>query len=167
MKKENLLKMTLSQEDFGLVQNLLSQRVGISLSAGKEYLVVNRLSPLVDSFNFDSLHGLIQSLPQNHNTPLWDEVVDVLAVHETFFFRDQAPFQQLEVEILPSICAEAEKSGKEIKIWSAGASTGQEAYSCHVDCRNCSTVSGPSANRGKRCVVESVIVGSRGLLPKI
>ena len=129
MKKENLLKMTLSQEDFGLVQNLLSQRVGISLSAGKEYLVVNRLSPLVDSFNFDSLHGLIQSLPQNHNTPLWDEVVDVLAVHETFFFRDQAPFQQLEGEILPSICAEAEKSGKEIKIWSAGASTGQEAYS--------------------------------------
>ncbi len=129
MNQENESKMTLSQEDFGLVQNMLSQRVGISLSVGKEYLVVNRLSPLVETFNFDSLHGLIQSLHAGNNVRLWDEVVDVLAVHETFFFRDQAPFQQIEQEILPAICIEAEKAGRDIRIWSAGASTGQEAYS--------------------------------------
>ncbi|MGC6442401.1 MAG: CheR family methyltransferase [Rubripirellula sp.] len=129
MKKENTSKMNLSQEDFGLVQSMLSQRVGISLASGKEYLVVNRLSPLVDTFKFDSLHGLIQTLYSGNNVRLWDEVVDVLAVHETFFFRDHAPFQQLEREILPAICNESEKAGREIRIWSAGASTGQEAYS--------------------------------------
>lgn len=127
--KEKLTNMTLSQEDFGLVQDLLSERVGISLSAGKEYLVVNRLSPLVHSFSFDSLHGLIQSLNRNTDARLWDEVVDVLAVHETFFFRDHAPFRQLQNEIIPSICESAEKEGRPIRVWSAGASTGQEAYS--------------------------------------
>ncbi|MDC0278838.1 protein-glutamate O-methyltransferase CheR [bacterium] len=121
--------MTLSQEDFSLVQDMLSQRVGISLAAGKEYLVVNRLSPLVDTFQFDSLHGLIHSLQIGSNSNLWDEVVDVLAVHETFFFRDQAPFQQLEKDVLPAICKEAERTGRKITIWSAGCSTGQEAYS--------------------------------------
>ena len=77
MKKENTSKMNLSQEDFGLVQSMLSQRVGISLASGKEYLVVNRLSPLVDTFKFDSLHGLIQTLYSGNNVRLWDEVVDV------------------------------------------------------------------------------------------
>ncbi|MBL6725791.1 MAG: protein-glutamate O-methyltransferase CheR [Rubripirellula sp.] len=132
MNEEKTAKMNLSPDDFGLLQSLLSQRVGISLAAGKEYLVVNRLSPLVDSFQFDSLHGLIQSLERNADAALWDEVVDVLAVHETFFFRDHAPFQQLEKEIIPSICAEAEKSSRPIRIWSAGSSTGQEAYSIAI-----------------------------------
>ncbi|MGB1926845.1 MAG: CheR family methyltransferase [Rubripirellula sp.] len=127
--KENLTNMTLSKEDFGLVQSLLSERVGISLGEGKEYLVVNRLSPLVHSFSFDSLHGLIQSLHHNTNATLWDEVVDVLAVHETFFFRDHAPFRQLGKEVLPAICAAAEKERRPIRVWSAGSSTGQEAYS--------------------------------------
>lgn len=132
MNSENLSKMTLSQEDFGLVQSMLSQRVGISLAAGKEYLVVNRLSPLVDAFDFDSLHGLIQSLNRGNNTQLWDEVVDVLAVHETSFFRDEAPFEQIEKNILPGICRESRATGRDIKIWSAGASTGQEAYSIAI-----------------------------------
>ena len=123
------IESLLSQEDFDLVQSMLAQRVGIALSGDKQYLVVNRLTPLVRSFQFDSLHSLIMSLKTGGNSRLWDEVVDVLAVHETFFFRDQAPFQQLEREILPAICREAEQSGRKIHIWSAGCSTGQEAYS--------------------------------------
>lgn len=119
----------LSQEDFGLVQAMLAQRVGITLSGDKQYLVVNRLAPLVRSFQFESLHSLIASLKTGGNSRLWDEVVDVLAVHETFFFRDQAPFQQLQREILPEICREAERTGRKVHIWSAGCSTGQEAYS--------------------------------------
>ena len=56
------------------------------------------------------------------------EVVEALTTNETFFFRDFAPFQAFSETVLPEL-RQRNTSTQRIRIWSAAASSGQEAYS--------------------------------------
>ncbi len=58
--------------------------------------------------------------------------VENLTVGETYFFRDRRIFDVLEENILPSLIEAGEKTGKHLKIWSAGCSTGEEPYSIAI-----------------------------------
>jgi chemotaxis protein methyltransferase CheR len=55
-------------------------------------------------------------------------VVEALLNNETYFFRDRSPFDLIQRYALPELAQRRAKS-KRLRIWSAGCSTGQEAYS--------------------------------------
>lgn len=66
-----------------------------------------------------------------------DRLIDALTVNVTSFFRDASVFDFLEHEILPQIIDRKKKeASKEIRIWCAGCSTGEEAFSMAIliDC---------------------------------
>jgi chemotaxis methyl-accepting protein methylase len=65
----------------------------------------------------------------------WDALIERLTNHETSFFRHPNSFEALRTQILPSLRA-ARGPGGRLSLWSAGCSTGQEAYSlamCAMD----------------------------------
>ncbi|MEW6209395.1 MAG: CheR family methyltransferase [Acidobacteriota bacterium] len=53
-----------------------------------------------------------------------------LTIGETYFFRDPKAFEFLEQTILPEIARN--RSSRRIRVWSAGCSTGEEAYSIAI-----------------------------------
>ena len=55
-------------------------------------------------------------------------VVEALLNNETYFFRDRNPFDLLAAEALPALAVKRQ-GVRRLSIWSAGCSTGQEAYS--------------------------------------
>ena len=56
-----------------------------------------------------------------------------LTVGETHFFRDRPCFDALTQELLPGLIAEKRRSGNlQLRIWSAGCATGEEAYSLAI-----------------------------------
>lgn len=57
-----------------------------------------------------------------------------LTVGETYFLRDPATFEALEREILPPLVATRAHSGRNLRFWSAGCSSGEEAYSIGIAC---------------------------------
>ncbi|HUW69091.1 MAG TPA: CheR family methyltransferase [bacterium] len=57
-----------------------------------------------------------------------------LTVGETYFFRDSASFVALEREILPPLIASRADAGRNLRLWSAGCCTGEEAYSLAITC---------------------------------
>ena len=57
----------------------------------------------------------------------WDALVERLTNHETSFFRHPPSFDALRLHILPEL--RATRPGARLSLWSAGCSTGQEAYS--------------------------------------
>ncbi len=75
-----------------------------------------------------SVEQLAIALDGGRNTVLLDELVDALLNHETYFFRDRTPFDLLAGAALPRL-AEARRQRGRLRIWCAGCSTGQEAYS--------------------------------------
>jgi len=58
----------------------------------------------------------------------WDALIERLTNHETSFFRHPPSFDALRLHILPELRA-TRPQGSRLSLWSAGCSTGQEAYS--------------------------------------
>ena len=58
----------------------------------------------------------------------WDALIERLINHETSFFRHPPSFEALKRSILPEL-RDARSRGGRLNLWSAGCSTGQEAYS--------------------------------------
>jgi type IV pilus assembly protein PilK len=69
-----------------------------------------------------------QHLSAGASTADWDALVDRLTNNETSFFRHPASFDALRRQILPEL-RDARPRGGRLNLWSAGCSTGQEAYS--------------------------------------
>lgn len=57
------------------------------------------------------------------------ELVELLTVQKTSFFRDRPQFDLLECTVLPGIIQLVQQDTEPVRIWSAGCSTGEEPYS--------------------------------------
>ena len=71
------------------------------------------------------------------HTPLRRSQIEVLAAHltigETYFFREPKTFAALEDRILPELLRARRASGaRDLRVWSAGCASGEEAYSCAI-----------------------------------
>jgi chemotaxis protein methyltransferase CheR len=118
---------TLSPADFTFVCELVRQRSAIVLEAGKEYLVVSRLTSVAQQNGFSNLGELVTRLRSQPMGPLPQKVVEAITTNETSFFRDLYPFDVLKKEIVPEIL-QKRAAEKRLTIWCGAASTGQEPY---------------------------------------
>lgn len=121
--------MPLRPEHFAFVSQMVRADAAIVLEAGKEYLVESRLLPLARQEGHATLDDFVAAAMKTPaGSPVRYRIVDALTTNETLFFRDFHPFEALRTEILPKLAA-ARAATRRITIWSAAASTGQEAYS--------------------------------------
>jgi chemotaxis protein methyltransferase CheR len=79
----------------------------------------------MNQFSIVQLSDLIQQSMSYKNRELRTAVIDAMTTNETLWFRDKYPFELLSKKIYPEIL----EKKKNIKIWSAASSSGQEAYS--------------------------------------
>lgn len=117
---------TLTPADYQAIHDYLERRAGIRLGPGKEYLVVSRLGRLLASFGLSAFGELAARLADQRAGRLQAAVVDAMTTNETYWFRDGAHFRVLVDGIL------AERDAGGLRIWSAAASTGQEAYTTAI-----------------------------------
>ena len=107
----------------------LEERTGFALGRDQIHLVESRLFPVVRKFALGDLDALIGELRGGGRAAdLPVEVVDAMMTTETAFFRDPGAFAALRDRILPGLVA-ARSENRRLRIWCAGSSTGQEAYS--------------------------------------
>ena len=73
------------------------------------------------------------------SSPLSIERMEILACHltvgESYFWREPQAFEALEGRILPSLIRSREGGERRLRIWCAGCSTGEEAYSIAIALR--------------------------------
>lgn len=117
--------LTITEQEYNSFSRYLQEQCGIVLGDSKQYLVRSRLSPLLSSYNFDTLSQLIDKVVKGMDRNLKVAVIDAMTTNETLWFRDDYPFKLLANRLLPEL---AQKK-KPIKIWSAASSSGQEPYS--------------------------------------
>jgi chemotaxis protein methyltransferase CheR len=123
--------MSLSQASFEYVRAVLRERSAHYLDDDKAYLVETRLLPVARRHGFATVEDLVLRLRRERNEKLLDELVEAMAINETFFFRDGHPFEVVEQTVLPELI-ERRAGSRCLNIWSAACSSGQEAYSVAI-----------------------------------
>jgi chemotaxis protein methyltransferase CheR len=119
---------TTRSTDFELFFKMLEGHTGIAMGNEKEYLLEPRLSSIAQKNGFPDHFSLIKELISKPICPLHWVSFEAMATHETMFFRDTHPFQAIKDVLLPQLI-HAKRDSKQLTIWCAAASTGQEPYS--------------------------------------
>ena len=114
--------------DYDHFCRLAQTRSGLVLDNGKTYLVQSRLEPVARAHGYSGAPALLAALRAGAPESLIGACVDAMATHESLFFRDSSPFDQLADLILPEL-ARARPAGQPLRVWSAACSSGQEPYS--------------------------------------
>jgi chemotaxis protein methyltransferase CheR len=118
----------MTPQDYDFLCRFLKERSGLALAPEKEYLVDNRLLPVARRNGCKSVSELIQRLAVPATEALKIEVTEAMMNNESFFFRDRIPFDRMRDTVLPDLLIKRAHR-KQIRIWCAAASTGQEPYS--------------------------------------
>ena len=119
--------MSLASADFKYVQDLVYQKSAIVLEDSKAYLVEARLQPIARRLGLASLGELVAQLRAAPMNGLERIVVEAMTTNETYFFRDVHPFEALKKVILPELIKRRVEA-RQLNIWCAAASSGQEPY---------------------------------------
>ena len=121
---------TISDGDFEQFRDYIYKLCGIFFPASKKYFLESRLSRRMEAVGSKSHAAYYQYLRSGATggAELTKLLVEV-TTNETCFFRNMPQLAALENKFLPEIVATKEKVGvKKLRIWSAGSSSGEEAY---------------------------------------
>lgn len=123
--------MQVTAEDIKVISRLVSDLCGVVLDASKGYLIESRLSRIAEKAGCKSFSELYCKARYDADRTLQNEIIDAITTQETLFFRDTSPFELLQHKLIPDLVDLRQRTGgpKRLRIWSAAASTGQEAYS--------------------------------------
>lgn len=127
-ERTSLPSATISPQNYYFFQKFISRESGISLDDDKRYLLEARLLPIALKLRLYSLNDLCLLLQTTTDLSVKQQVVEAMTTHETFFFREAAQYEALKSTVLPELVQQRQATRK-IGVWSAAASTGQEAYS--------------------------------------
>ncbi len=108
---------------------VLRSRTGHDFSLYKSSTVLRRIERRMGIHQIDRIATYVQYLQKNPQEV--DLLFRELLIGVTSFFRDPAAWDQLRDEVLPPVLA-SHPQGSVLRAWSAGCSTGEEAFSLAV-----------------------------------
>ena len=121
----------ISADNYTFLQRYIHEQSGIVVDAGKEYLLEARLTPLLGQQSLKTINDLCALLRATGSRDLRRQVVEAMTTHETLFFRDISLYEAIRRSVMPRF-KQQKPFGRKIRIWSAAASSGQEAYSLAI-----------------------------------
>ena len=113
---------------FETLATLLKMKSGLIIGTDKLYLLETRLAGIVKREKLTDMNGLAERPRRPGSDALARDVVEAMTTNESFFFRDEKPFQHFRANALPRLVAERPPCST-LRVWSAASSSGQEAYS--------------------------------------
>jgi chemotaxis protein methyltransferase CheR len=120
--------VTVSEHELSEIRGLIETRSGILFDDSRERFFSTRVLEHVEARKLTHGTDLIR-LIKNSNVE-YDSLLQRLLTQETSFFRYPAVFEALEKKVLPDLhMKKFWESPRSLRVWSAGCSTGEEAYS--------------------------------------
>lgn len=120
----------ISDKDFEQLRDYIYNVCGIYFHSSKKYFLESRLARRMEATGCKTHADYYQYVrgAATGNAEL-KKLLDEITTNETCFFRNLPQLTALENKFLPEIVAAKSKIGfKKLRIWSAGSSSGEEAY---------------------------------------
>lgn len=121
----------LSDLEFGHFQRFIFEAAGITLASTKKALVSGRLAKRLKARQLGSYGEYFDLLESGSDPAEVQAAVDLLTTNETYFFREPKHFDLLRR------LASAHSGPAPFRVWSAAASSGEEAYSVAMVLADC------------------------------
>jgi chemotaxis protein methyltransferase CheR len=124
--------IALKPEEYRLLRDLFVTKIGVHFGPEarfslerrlRERLIALKLSTFAEYYQYLRFHPLAMAE--------WEAAVELLTTNETYFFREDYQLRSFREELLPLLAQQA-KNRKRLSIWSAGCSTGEEAYTIAI-----------------------------------
>ncbi len=127
MRNDEALRKDLTQEEFELFRDWIHQHSGIYLEESKVDSLRISLVTRATRFRYLDYGDYFEYLSQNEDE--FKELMNLVTINETSFFRFPAQFEVLRDVVIPEIVdGRPHGTPTQFRVWSAGCSTGEEPY---------------------------------------
>jgi chemotaxis protein methyltransferase CheR len=122
----------MEKEEFSVLRDIIYEKAGIYFSDNKAYLLENRLRNRLNELNIPTFEDYYYHLRYGDKASeeLYN-LYDAVTTNETSFFRNPPQLEMLR-SILRSQHLNGNKRSETLRVWSAGCSTGEEAYTIAI-----------------------------------
>lgn len=110
--------------DYEHFKTAVFQLTGIDLNAYKERQMKRRIDSLIEKHGCEGYEAYVSLLRKDKER--FEEFVNYLTINVSEFYRNPEQWVLLDKDVLPELIG---KFGKNLKVWSAACSTGDEPYS--------------------------------------
>ena len=117
----------MDDSEFELYRNLIYRESGITFTPTNRSILESRLKERLREKNLDTVQSYFSIISTNKEE--LKAFLDSITTNLTRFFRNQAQFDALEKFVVPELKKLKRPGANNIRIWSAGCSTGEEPYS--------------------------------------
>ncbi len=124
-------EFSFSDRDFNNIRQLVSRHTGISLSEAKRDMVYSRLARRLRRLELDNFKQYCQLLENEGADEELGHFTNAVTTNLTSFFREAHHFDYLGKKLLPELL-KIRADERRLRIWCAGCSTGEEAYSVAI-----------------------------------
>ena len=118
----------MSAEEFRLLRDHVYAHCGILVREDMKFVMERRLWPRLEALGLRDFGGYHRYLRYDAQRRVeLEAAVEALTTHETYFFREPNQLHAFSEEVVPAL-QQRNAPIKRLRIWSAGCSTGEEAY---------------------------------------
>ena len=119
----------IKKEEFYNLRNYVYKQIGINLGEDKIALVTGRLQKILRKLNLNNFSEYYNYLISEKTGEALSELANTISTNHTFFGREREHFDFFQHVALPEIVERCKANhSKDIRIWSAGCSSGEEPY---------------------------------------
>ena len=123
--------LELKREEFNLFEDFVYRESGIRFNVINEIILKSHIFSSMKEKGIEEVYDYYKLVSSNKDC--LEEFLESITTNLTKFFRTQSDFNLLREFVLPKLLKSKRKS-EQIRIWCAGCSTGEEAYSIAITC---------------------------------
>jgi chemotaxis protein methyltransferase CheR len=116
----------ITDEEYQTLKKLIEKSIGVNLNLNRRDFIENLLLKRFKDLNVGDFKAYYEFIKSNDQEMV--SLIDSITNISTHFFREEHHFEYIAKHIIPRLTA----SKRKIRLWSAGCSTGEEAYSLAI-----------------------------------
>ncbi|WP_285906454.1 CheR family methyltransferase [Pseudodesulfovibrio pelocollis] len=122
-------ELKITDQEFANLRDFIYEQCGIYIADNRKYLLENRLGNRLKKLNlrnFDEYYNYLRF--DAGKVGEMKKLFEVITTNETSFYRNPPQLQVFQEKVLTDVLEGCRASGRKLRIWSAGCSTGEEPY---------------------------------------
>lgn len=127
--------LEITDSEFNRLRDIMYEATGVRLTDTKKHLAVFRLRRRLTELKIGRFGDYLALVKKPGSVEL-ETFINAITTNETFFYRHPQQFDWLNEKVLPDLLRRKKGAdSREIRIWSAACSTGEESYSIAIACK--------------------------------